>query len=115
MPADRQIIVSVQATGSRDEHGEYVPGPSTDIRTWASKRDRSAEDVATEGGQRGETRRDWRVRWDSRIVATLVSLLSVTDDGQIFNVLNVVEPTRQGRGQADLRRRFLDLQGVSTT
>ena len=59
-------------------------------------------------------RRDWRIRWDSRIAESPTRLLEVVDDGGLtFNVLNVVEVTTQRRGQP-LRRRFLDLQGVYT-
>ena len=58
------------------------------------------------------TRRDWRLRWDSRIAEIPVSRLAVVDGGLTFNVLNVVEVT--GR-RGELRRRFLDIQGVHST
>ena len=115
MPADRKITINVATPGMRNEHGEFVPGTTIVIPAWASRRDRSAEDVATEGGARGETRRDWRIRWDKRIAAAPVTMLSVVDEGLMFNVLNMIEVVRQGRGQPDLRRRFVDLQGVHTT
>ena len=115
MPADRIISVAITSPGMRNQFGEYVEGTTASIRTYATRRDRSAEDIATEGGMRNETRRDWRIRWDSRIASAPVSMLSIVDGGQTFNALNMTEVTRQGRGQADLRRRFLDLQGVFTT
>ena len=115
MPADRKLTINVTTPGMRNMHGEYVPGSTTAIAVWASRRDRSAEDVATEGGARGETRRDWRIRWDGRIALTPVSQLEVMDGGVSFNILKLIEVTRQGRGQPDLRRRFLDVQGVHTT
>ena len=99
----------------RNMHGEYVPGSTTAIAVWASRRDKSQEDIETEGGTLDSTRRDWRIRWDRRIALALVSMLDVVDEGVTFNVLNMVEVTRQGRGQADLRRRFLDVQGVHAT
>lgn len=115
MPADRRIIVNVEALGTRNDQGEYVPGPVTAINVWASKRDKSQEDIQQEGGARNETRRDWVIRWDRRIALTPPSRLEVEDEGDTFNVLNLTEVTRRGRGQPDLRRRFLEIQGVFTT
>ena len=114
MPADRLITVNVTTAGMRNMYGEFVPGSTTAITVWASRRDKSQEDIAQEGGTTDSTRRDWRIRWDSRIAETLVSMLDVVDGALTFNVLNMVEVTRQGRGQ-DLRRRFLDIQGVHVT
>ncbi len=115
MPADRIITVTVSTEGTRDNQGNYVPGQVTAVGVWASRRDRSAEDIEQEGGTRDETRRDWRIRWDSRIADVPVSRISVVDGGQTFNVLNMTEVTRQRRNEANLRRRWLDLQGVHTT
>ena len=115
MPADRKITINVTTAGMRNMHGEYVPGSTTAIVVWASRRDKSQEDIEQEGGTITSTRRDWRIRWDRRIALTPVSALDVVDEGVTFNVLNMVEVTRQGRGQADLRRRFLDVQGVHVT
>ena len=116
MPTDRLITVTVTEEGMRNQFGEYVPGATTAICTWASRRDRSQEDIAEESGTRDETRRDWRIRWDSRVADTPVSRLEVVDaGGWVWNVLNMVEVTNQGRGQAALRRRFLDIQAVFST
>ena len=115
MPADRKLTINVSATGTRNEHGEFVPGDVTAISVWASRRDKSQQDIEQEGGTRTEIRRDWRIRWDRRIALTPVGQLDVVEDGLTFNVLNMIEVTRQGRGQADLRRRFLSIQGVFTT
>ena len=115
MPADRLIEVNITTPGMRNQHGEYVEGATIAVRSWASRRDRSQEDIEQEGGTRDEVRRDWVIRWDSRIADVPVSMLSVVDGGVTFDALNVVELTRQGRGQADLRRRFLSIQGVFTT
>ena len=114
MPADRLITVNITTPGMRNQHGEYVEGATIAVRSWASRRDRSQEDIEQEGGTRDEVRRDWVIRWDSRIALTPPSRLAVEDSGVTFNVLNMVEVTRQGRAP-DLRRRFLDVQGVHTT
>ena len=112
MPADRLITVNVYLDGVRDEHGEYVRGDPTPVRTWASIRDRDLRDIEEEGGSRAEARRDWIIRWDSRIVDFDPTLMDVVDGGRTWNVLAVAELTRQRRSEADLRRRFLTIQGV---
>ena len=112
MPADRLITVNLMAEGMRNEHGEYVDGVVTAIRTWATRSDKSQEDKEQEGGALDTTRRDWRIRWDSRIANTPASRLEVVDGLETFNVLNMVEVT--GR-RGELRRRFLDIQGVHST
>ena len=111
MPADRRIIVNVSTEGHRDEHGEYVPGVVTPIGMWATRRDQSQELKVLSGGTRDETSRDWRVRWDSRIASSTTANLEVVDGADTFSIINLVEVTRQRRGEPDLRRRFLDLQG----
>ena len=116
MPADRRITINVSAEGTRNEqHGEYVPGAITPIGAWASRRDQSLTDIATEGGTRGQGRRTWRIRWDSRIARSPTSLLTVEDGALTFTISNMVEVTQQRRGGPDLRRRFLDLEGLHET
>ena len=112
MPADRRITITVTAEGMRNIHGEYQEGSTTAIQVWATRRDLSQQDIIEAGGQRDETRRDWQIRWDSRIAVTPVSRLEVVDGGQTFNALNVIEDT--GRN-GDFRRRWLRIQGVYTT
>ena len=53
MPADRRIIVQLQAEGYRDPdlQGEYVPGAITAIGAWATRRD-------VGGGTQARTERD---------------------------------------------------------
>ena len=113
MPADRRIIVQLQAEGYRDPdlQGELVPGAVTAIGVWATRRDVGQELKTERQGTRDETSRDWRIRWDARIALIPTNLLQVVDGGVLFTVTNMVEVTRQ-RGAPDLRRRFLDLQGV---
>ena len=112
MPADRRITINVSEEGTRNDQGEFVPGVITPIGAWASRRDVSQERKLERQGTRDETSRDWRVRWDSRIASSPTSLLKVEDGGETFTITNMVEVTRQGRGEQDLRRRFLDLQGI---
>ena len=114
MPADRRITVNVMAEGTRppELQGEYVPGEVTPIAAWARRRDISEERKLERGGTRSETTRDWRIRWNSRIALSPTSLLKVEDGAETFTIINMVEVTEQRGGAPDLRRRFLDLQGV---
>ena len=117
MPADRRIIVQVQAEGYRDPdlQGEYVPGEVTPIEVWASRRDVGQERKIEREGTRTETLRDWRVRWDARIANSPTSLLTVEDGGESFTIVNMVEVIQQRGGLPDLRRKWIDLQGVHGT
>ena len=113
MTADRRIIVKVQGEGFRDPdlQGEFVPGAVTPIAVWASRRDVSQELKIEREGTRDETSRDWRVRWNSLIASSKTVNLKVVEGAETFQIINMVEVTQQGRGEPDLRRRFLDLQG----
>ena len=88
-----------------------MPEAVTALGVWASRRDVGQERKVERQGTRDETSRDWRIRWDSRIALTSTSLLQVEDEGETFTVTNMVEVIEQ-RGAPDLRRRFLDLQGI---
>ena len=113
MPADRRIVVQIQTEGYRDPalQGEFMPGDYTDYPRWASRRDLSQEFKIASSGARDETSRDWRIRWDANIAATPTIRLRVVDGAETFQIVNMVEVTQQ-QGGPDLRRRFLDLQGI---
>ena len=111
MPADRRITIDVSEPGYRDEHGELIPGAVLTIEAWATRMDVSQERKVERGGTREETSRDWRIRWDRRIATSPTTLLHVVDEHLVFTVHNMVEVTAQ-RGGVNLRRKFLDLQGV---
>ena len=113
MPADRRIIVNVSEPGYRDPalQGEWVPGTITALPMWASRRDVDQERKVERQGTRDETSRDWRIRWDSRIASSPTSLLKVEDGAETFQIINMME-VNQKKGEPDLRRRFLDLQGI---
>ncbi len=114
MPADRLITVNLTGEGMRNQYGEYVEGEVTPIRTWTRRRDKTQEDIESEGGVLTSVQRTWRIRWDSRIADVPVVRIEVVDGPYTFNVLNQVEVTEQ-RGGPDLRRRFIDIEGVYTS
>ena len=111
---DRRIIVQIMTEGHRDPdlQGEYVPGELVDYPAWARRRDVNSERRIERGGSRNETTRDWRIRWHALIASTPVTRLKVVDETVTFNINNMVEVTEQRGGAPDLRRRFLDLQGI---
>ena len=111
MPADRLITINAGTPGHRNDQGVWVPGTTITFRVWATRKDRSLFDSAEEGGARNETRRDWRIRWRSDVATLSLDTMKVTDGVVIFDVLNMIELTDDGRS----RRRFLELQGVHTT
>ena len=111
MPADRRITINVSAEGMRNDQGEFIPGAVTAIGAWARRRDVEQELILERGGTRNETSRDWRVRWHPMIASSKTVNLKVVEGAETFQIINMVEVTQQGRGEPDLRRRFLDLQG----
>ena len=112
MPTDRLITVTLTTEGMRNQVGVYVPGTVTTVRTWATRMDKSQEDIEQEGGIADSTRRDWRIRWDSRLADRPISQMAIVDGPTTFNVLNMIEVT--GR-RGELRRRWLEIEGVFTT
>ena len=116
MPADRRITVNLSAEGTRNQQGEYVPGAVTPIEMWATRRDVGQELKIERQGTRDETSRDWRIRWDSRIASSPTSLLKVEDGGGGIRGRLSPSPTwlksRSNGGGQDIRRRFIDLQGI---
>ena len=112
MPVDRIITVRTTTEGMRNEHGEFEPGVATDHTVWASRFDASITDVAESGGSRGETLRDWRIRYRADFAAIAeLSRVTVIDDGLTFNVQNLIEET--GR-DGITRRRWLRISGVKS-
>ena len=113
MPADRKITVNVEAEGTRNSMGEYIPGPTTAHTVWASKYDVSLVDVLETGGARQEVQRRWRIRYSGVIYETPTARLEVVDGGVTFSVVSMAEVTRQ-REASDLRRRWIELTGAYT-
>ena len=108
---DRRLTIGIEAEGTVNQHGEYLPGPVIEHGVWATREDVSLETNLEAGGSRTETRRDVVVRWRADIASTPPARLTFTDAGVNFQVVNVVEITADGRQ----RRRWLRLQGSDST
>ena len=106
---DRRITVSVQAEGDYNDFGEFVEGATTALDVWAMRMDKTLSDVEEAGGTRDQANRAWRVRWRPEIANAAASMVSVTDGALVFNVENIIEPARTER------RRFLEIEGVTST
>ena len=122
MPADRLVTVHIEAPGHRVSGGDYVPGAITNVRTWATRIDRSAAQIITLGGLRTDTLRAWKIRWNAEIAATPAVRLMLTEDAGLkddagtplkWDVQNMTEITGKAgsSGRSMLRRRFLRLEG----
>ncbi len=119
MTLDRIITITYQPPGSRNMYGEYVQPDPTTFTVWAQVSPRSLTDIAEVGGQHGEARRSWRIRWIDGLLTYNTALLSVTDgqrldtDGNlvdwVFSVENLVEYV--GRN-AEYRRQWIDIEGL---
>ena len=107
MTLDRIIDIEIKAEGDRDDTGEFLPGMTTTSRVWATRMDRSLEDIEQEGGTRNIARRDYRVRWRSDIAGALPTNVTIADGAQVFQVSNLTEEE-----EAHGRRRFMVLECV---
>ena len=106
MPSlDRRIVV--RRTETRfNEYGEPTT-TKTDFPVWATRIDRSQEDIEQAGGQIDQPARAYRLRWRREIAEAATSELSVIDSTLTLNATNVVEQTERGQ-----RRRFITIEAT---
>ena len=109
MPTDRRITIRLEP--DRREEGSAL----RTFDVWASKKDADLESIVELGAQRQETLRVWRIRWNETIYNYPLIWVDVVDEGQVFDVRNLVEVTDQGKGRPNIRRRWMDLTGVLST
>ena len=105
MPAlDHRIMLTYDAGGTTNEHGEYTPDERT-LEVWAELRSIDTVRQIESGGASPGGARVYRVRYDSRILAASEGgrAIGLTDAGFGQGVVALAEPVREGR------RRFLDL------
>lgn len=112
MPLGRLVQVEIFARGTRNEHGEYIPGAVTfKGNVWTERRDLDLEAIIDEGGTTSAFRRTWRIRWDQDLYDAALDFLArvvVTDNGLPFMTQSVIED------ESSQRRRYLLITGTHT-
>ena len=110
MPLDRLVTIDIQGTGDTNAAGQYIAGPDTSYRRWATLVDTSISRTLEVGGLRAEEDALYRVRYFPELAGADVRLTFVTeDDGDNYRVTNITEPT--GR-DGNTRRRWLEIQCI---
>ena len=79
MPLDREITISRQEPGDRNQYGEYVPGPVRRFTMWATLNDLSLTDDPRPEGQLTVALREYTVRWFDILSVTNSQQLTVQD------------------------------------
>ena len=107
MAFDRIATFHISEPGTRDEHGEHVPGAVTDHRIWTDIEDFGETETDVGGTFRIVRAARFIVRWRADWAGPLDSLLvRITDhNGHNFGVTSISDFTRS-------RRRLLTFQAV---
>ena len=105
---DRVITLGIETAGYRDDNGRWVPGETLEHSIWATRTDKSLSDIDESGGSRSIAERSYLVRWRADLAAAVPETITVTDNGQTFNVANIVEVQER-------RRRFMTLEVTGET
>lgn len=117
MPLDRRINVRTRVEETDDFGRPFDPPQYTDTnrRVWATRTDKTAQRVVDEGGATGTTKRTYRLRWRSDILAAAQdqSARVLTEDDLELAIENVITAT--DRGPLAERRRFLELEVSGVT
>ena len=104
MPFDTRITVLIEAEGHRDEHGEYVDGPTTEYARWCDESGAGSGDQATGGGLVLTQGRTFVVRWFRELAVAPETFVKVRDNlGLIWG--------SDGIGISDARKRFIVISG----
>ena len=108
MALDREITIRIEAVGTRDNHGDYIPGPTTEYNVWAERSAAGSNDQPTSGGFITVSVQNYTVRWFKELELANLALVEVEDEfGQIW------DPDSIAAG--DERRRLITLQCIRTT
>ena len=108
MALDRVVTLHLEAEGTRDEDGNYIPGPTTDVRVWAQLVDGGESDSLTSGGVIVVRRAVVTIRWRADVIDTPPSRMEFTDD---YNVRYNVETVQDFAA----RRRFISISATEAT
>lgn len=107
MPFDRVIVVHVQAEGTFTQGGDFVPGATTDIRTWARVNDGGTFERIRSEGVDVIQRKVFTFRYREDIAMTPPDRLSVTDEhGFNFDIDTSIDYPE--------RKRWIQLTGTDT-
>ena len=79
MPLDREITISRQEPGTRNDFGEFVPGDLRRFTMWATLNDLSLTDDPRTEGQLTVALREYTVRWFDILSVTNSQQLTVQD------------------------------------
>ena len=102
MPFDTPITLHLEALGTRDNHGEYVPGPITDYPLWADQRGAGSTDTLTSTGTFTTEVRTFTVRWFRELEIHQTDLIRLTDGaGSLWDIESVAS--------SDERRRYITM------
>jgi len=113
MPLDTQITIGIEAEGTRDDQGRYVPGPETSYPVWADERNAGSTDEETPAGVVVREIRTFMCRYFQELQIAPVSRISVTkleDDGSTTSTWNLLN-----KAESSERRRFITLECVRTS
>ena len=108
---DRRIEIGVREVGTRNQHGEFVPGARTGHPVWAYVTDAGTVDIEAPEGIYLAQRRAFVVRFRLEFLMAGPFRLDVVDQYQIaFNVEEVTENASPG-----FRQRTMTITGIAVT
>ena len=108
MALDRRIRIDIEAPGTRDQMGNYIPGPVTSYPVWAERRSAGSNDSATAGGFITVSAQNYNVRWFRELETANLALVSVVDEfDQTWDADSIASD--------DARRRLITLQVLRVT
>ena len=105
MPLDTRITINIEAVGTRDDTGEYVPGATTEYPAWCDEMRSREDDHIETAGARTIQIRHFRVRYFRALAVANIALVSLTDSlGREWNPDSI--------DLSDERRRFILIRGT---
>ena len=107
MPADRRVIIQLEAEGYRDPdlQGEYVHGAVTGYPRWATETGAGSTDTLVREGVLVNRTINFTVRWFKGLVDTPINRVSVVgSDGFTYGADNVTT--------SDERKRFITIEAT---
>ena len=108
MALDRRITIKIEELGTRDDEGEYIPGPVAEYPVWAERRAAGSSDQATGGGFITVSAQNYGVRWFRELELADIALVEVEDEYGVTWDADSISPN-------DARRRFINIQVLRTT